>query len=131
MERVFSEIYASLDASSKKRYREKLDRIQDAISCSVQNPYLSDKENVAQDEYPLVELDDICSYLINVPSLYMKNEFKDYKRLVGYRYLLDLVVTLSSSQLVPANKFYFITYSHESFSLTNCLILTTGTVDSC
>ena len=106
MERVYSEIYASLDTSSKKRYREKLDRIQDAISCSAQDPYLSDKENVAQDEYPLVEFGDICSYLINAPSPYMNNELKDYKRLVGYRYLMAgfvghvIVFTTGSSKSV-------------------------------
>ena len=54
MERVYSEIYDSLDANSKKRHRDKLDLIQDAVSYSAQDPYLLDKENVAQVEYPIV-----------------------------------------------------------------------------
>ena len=72
MERVYSETYDSLDANSKKWYHGKLDRIQDAISYSAQNPYLSDKENAAQDEYPLLEFGDIYSYLINAPTPYTK-----------------------------------------------------------
>ena len=73
MECSYSEIYESLDAVSKKRYREKLDCIQEVAGDNIQDPYLSDKENVAHQDYPPVEFGDIYSYLINAPSPYTKN----------------------------------------------------------
>ena len=88
MERSYSKIYESLDAVSKKRYREKLDRIQEVAGDNIQDPYLSDKENVSHQDCPLVEFGDIYSYLINAPSPYTKNELKAFKSLEGYRCLV-------------------------------------------
>ena len=84
--RKFSEYYAQLELDAKQRYQEKLD----SIGRQVDDPYtfgtglrITEAQFVPDIEYP-----DIYNFLINTPSLYMKEELKPYKSLEGYKYLL-------------------------------------------
>ena len=81
-ERRYSSAYDDLDVVSKKRYREKLDRLgKESV-----DPYLPVGEDRRLRSFPGVEYPDVYNYLVNAPSPYTKEAMKAYKSLEAYKY---------------------------------------------
>ena len=71
-----SEFYKQLDASGKKRYREKT-----ALLGLCYDPDTTSRDcwERTPNVWPDVEFPDICAYLIHTPSPYTKEALKAYK----------------------------------------------------
>ena len=84
-EEIKSDFFKQLDATDKKRYKEKLSKLGLHI-----DPYLmnADQWSTSRNVWPSVEFPDICIYLLNSPSPYTKEALKAYKSSEGYAYLV-------------------------------------------
>ena len=81
----YSEYYEQLEQNAKERYAVKLN-----IDLHIDDPYmLNMRPGIdACTVMPDIQYPDIYNYLINTSSPYTKEEFKAYKSLEGYKYLL-------------------------------------------
>ena len=105
-----SEFYKQLDASGKKRYREKT-----ALLGLYYDPDTTSRDcwERTPNVWPDVEIPDICAYLIHTPSPYTKEALKAYKSTEAWSYFCagyvqDVsLLKISSSKCLLSSKVRF------------------------
>ena len=104
---VESEYYLNLESEDKKRYKEKLTLSNGELLLDPNVLDVEWKEEVH--DIPDLCFSDICSYLINTPSDYTKENLKAYKPFEIYNFFVcQHVHNVLYHQIAPDSQFCFI-----------------------
>jgi hypothetical protein len=131
--RTFSEYYNGLKEDAKRRYVEKLD----SISTEMNDPYTFPPNMIRPaDSFPDLQYPDIFNYLVNMPSVYTKDDLKAYKSLDAYKYLLagwvgNVSIHIIEDRMIKCRKFIIRAKVRHSQSVNATPLLPLVAVNNC